>query len=285
MEGVAQPDDPLDRIELPRSIWSRSGRPGRGTVLRWGIATTIVLAGLFAGDLLAAALAALAGVGAFVAIPVLADFHLRALETRMAAGGRREATRWLRTLEDKRLVRLLAPHAWVALQRGRLHLALADGRAAAKAFADCARLCRETEIPALLSARAHALVASGEHREARTLLQSLAEREQLRARDRLDHGIVLLQDRGRLQQAVAELEQAREDLGDHPRLLAALALALQRLQSSDRALEVFERAQEALEGRDDAVAEDLLKRARKALRSQLRVKAKRDRKAGPDAGT
>jgi hypothetical protein len=33
------------------------------------------------------------------------------------------------------------------------------------------------------------------------------------------------------------------------------------------------------------VAEDLLKRARKALRPQLRARGKRDRKAKPDEGT
>jgi tetratricopeptide (TPR) repeat protein len=285
MANAALSDDPLDQIELPRSTWGRSQRPGRGTALRWGIASSLVFAGLLAGDLLTMALGGLAGVGAFFAIPVLADFRLRALEAKMAAGGREEAGRWLRTFEGDLLVRLLAPHAWVALQKGRLHMLLADGRAAATALADCARLCRGTDIPGLMSARAHAMVASGDRKEARRLLESLVERGQLRARDRLDYGIVLLQDRGRLQQAISELERAREEVGDHPRLLAALAVALQRSEETDRAVELFERAQKAVGGREDVVAEDLLKRARKALRPQLRPKGKRERKARPVAGT
>jgi len=284
MADVAVQDDLLDRIELPRSTWSRSQRPGRGTVLRWGIASTLVLAGMVAGDPLTASFSALAAVGAFFALPVLADFRLRAMEAKMAAGGREDATRWLRTFEGNRLVRLLAPHAWDALQKGRLHMALADGRAAARAFADCARLCRDKEIAALVSAQAHAMVASGDRKEARDLLERLAERDQLTPRDHLDYGIVLLQDRGRLQRAIAELEQAREDVGDHPRVLAALAVAMQRSDETIRALELFEHAQKAMGGRNDVVAEDLLKRARKALRPQLRSKGKRERGVRPDAG-
>lgn len=285
MAEAAPPNDPLDHFELPRSTWSRSGRPGRGTALRWGIATTLVLAGLLAGELSMVALGVVAGVGVFFAIPLLADLRLRALEGRIAAGGREEAARWLKTLENSRFVRLLAPHAWVALQNGRLYMVLADGRAAAKELADCARFCRETEIPALVSARAHALVASGDRKQARTLLESLAESGQLRARDHLDYGIVLLQDRGRTQHAIAELQQAREDLGDHPRLLAALAVALERSGDSDGALELFESAQRALQGRDDVVAGELLKRARKALRSRLRSRGKGQRKAKSDPPT
>jgi hypothetical protein len=88
------------------------------------------------------------------------------------------------------LVALFAPHAWISWQKGRLHLVVQDGRAAAVAFAEAARQLGDVKLPALLAAQAHAYVLSGDRKQARELLVDLEERDELRAWDRLNLGIV-----------------------------------------------------------------------------------------------
>ena len=82
----------------------------------------------------------------------------------------------------------------------------------------------------------HALVVAGNFADARELLQRLAKENMLVSRDQLDLGIVLLvESQKKNKQALAYIEAARKTIGDHPRVLAAMALALQKTERIDEA--------------------------------------------------
>ena len=206
------------------------------------------------------------GLIAFAMLPVFTDSRLVRIENEVQWADRTQAAKLLETLEQRRLVALFAPFAWVQLQRGRLHLRLGDGRAAARSFAEAARLCGQPELPALLSGQAHGLTLSGDRKEAQAILRAIEKRGALSPYDRLNLGINLIEE-GRAKQALEHLEQAAEVLDQHPRALSAFALALAKSDRANEASEVFARAEAIEDLGDDALAPDLLKRARKALRS------------------
>lgn len=275
-EALARRADAL-QVDVPRAVWRRSKRPARGTFFRFTFALTFVLLGVgIPWPEAKLALVAL-GVAAFVALPALIDARLERIEREELLGAdRAKASALLRGLEQRRLVALFAPHAWVSLQKGRLHLRLGDGRGAARAFAEAARLSGDPEQPALMSAQAHALTISGDRRDARALLGKLENEGTLGPHDHLNLGINLIEG-GRAKQALEHLETAASVLVEHPRVAAARSLALAKADRLEEALEAYTQA-EGLDGlEDDALAPDLLKRARKALRSTDAGKAKTTR--------
>lgn len=133
----------------------------------------------------------------------------------------------------------------------------------------------------LVSAQAHALVVAGNFTDARELLQRLAKENMLVSRDQLDLGIVLLvESQKKNKQALAYIEAARKTIGDHPRVLAALALALQKTERIDEASELLEQVQIIQQGADiDPVVEDLVKRARKGLQTFIEAQLRRERRS------
>lgn len=256
--------DLLD-VEIPKAVWSRSGRPLQGRLSRIMFATTFVLAGLLMPWPMVAYVLVVIGVLGFVLVPVITDRLIERREPAIRAATKDTATRLLEDLDKSVLVTAFAPDAWVTLQRGRLHLASGDGRAAAQAFADTARIVRDPSQAALRSAQAHAWMLAGERASAREHLLGLEEAKALTPRDHLDLGVVTLGEPARAEQARAHLQAAHEGLHGHPQAAAALALALARADEHQRALELLAEA-EAKASTDDALTQDLIKRAHKALR-------------------
>jgi tetratricopeptide (TPR) repeat protein len=214
------------------------------------------------------------GVLGFVFVPVITDAIVARREPGIRSATKDAAPRMLEDLDKSVLVSAFAPDAWVTLQRGRLHLAKGDGRAATQAFADTARILRNPSMPALRSAQAHALMLAGDRPAAREHLVALEQADALSPRDRLDLGVVMLGEPTRAEQARAHLQAAHEALGGHPQAAAALAIALARDGEHDEAFELLKQA-EAEARADDPLAQELVKRARKALRP---VKKKQRRK-------
>jgi tetratricopeptide (TPR) repeat protein len=205
------------------------------------------------------------GVLGFLLVPVITDLLIARREPAIRAATKDNAQALLDALDKSVLVSAFAPDAWVTLQRGRLQLAKGDGRAAAQAFADTARVLRDPAMSALRSAQARAWMLAGDRTAAREQLLALEQAGSLSARDRLDLGVVMLGEAARADQARAHLQAAHEGLHGHPQAAAALAVALARAEEHERGLELLGRAEaEADEG--DALAQDLIKRARKALR-------------------
>jgi len=256
--------DLLD-VEIPKSVWARSGRPLQGRLSRIMFATTFVLAGLAMPWPAVSIALVVIGVLGFVFVPVITDLMIARREPAIRAATKDTAQRMLDTLDKSVLVSAFAPDAWVTLQRGRLALAKGDGRAAAQAFADTARIVRDPSMPALRSAQAHAFMLAGDRVAAREQLVALEEAGALSPRDRLDLGVVMLGETARAEQARAHLQAALADLDSHPQAAAALAVALARADEHERALELVEKA-EAQAQADDALTQDLIKRAHKALR-------------------
>lgn len=256
--------DLLD-VEIPKSVWSRSGRPLQGRLSRIMFATTFVLAGLAMPWPMVTYVLVVIGVSGFVLVPVVTDLLVARREPAIRAATKDTAQRMLDELDKSVLVSAFAPDAWVTLQRGRLHLAKGDGRAAAQAFADTARIVSDPSMPALRSAQARASMLAGDRVAAREQLAALEEAGALSARDRLDLGVVMLGETARAEQARAHLEAAHEALNGHPQAAAALAVALARADEHERALELAEKAEAGADA-DDALAQELIKRARKALR-------------------
>jgi tetratricopeptide (TPR) repeat protein len=264
--------DLLD-VEIPKSVWSRSGRPLQGRLTRIMFATTFVLAGLAMPWPTVAYALVIIGVLGFVLVPVITDLLIARREPAIRAATKETAQRMLDQLDKSVLVSAFAPDAWVTLQRGRLHLAKGDGRAAAQAFADTARIVRDPTMPVLRSAQARAWMLAGERVSAREQLAALEEAGALSARDHLDLGVVMLGETARAEQARTHLQAAHEGLHGHPQAAAALAVALARADEHEQALELVAKAEaEADEG--DALAQDLIKRARKALRSVKKQRRK-----------
>jgi len=231
--------------------------------------TTFVLVGLaMPWPAVAGALVVL-GVLGFLLVPVITDRLLERREPSIRAATKETAQARLDQLDKAVLVTAFAPDAWVTLQRGRLLLALGDGRAAAQAFADTARVLRDPTMPVLRSAQARALMLAGDRPAAREHLVALEQAGALSPRDQLDLGVVMLGEAARAEQAREHLQAAYEGLDGHPQAAAALAVALGRVDQTERALELLQRA-EAEASESDALAQESIKRARKALRPVLK---------------
>jgi tetratricopeptide (TPR) repeat protein len=256
--------DLLD-VEAPKSVWSRRGPPLQGRLTRIMFGSTFVLAGLAMPWPMVAYTLVVIGVLGFVLVPVITDLLIARREPAIRAATKDTAQRLLDELEKSVLVTAFAPDAWVTLQRGRLQLAKGDGRAAAQAFADTARVLRDPAMPVLRSAQARAYMVAGDRAAAREHLVGLEEANALSPRDRLDLGVTLLGETARAEQARAHLQAAHEGLHGHPQAAAALAIALARADQPERALELVTAA-EAQADAGDALAQDLIKRAHKALR-------------------
>jgi hypothetical protein len=223
---------------------------------------------------------AIVGVAVFLAAPLVVDsLVLARLSAKVDAVERANAHALLEQIRNNTTVRLLAPHAWLRVQEGKLLLAVDDGRAAAKAFAEAERVSKHPgDKSSLLSAQAHALVLANDRKEAREVLAKLAKLERLSDLDHLNFGIVLLSESGHNKEALAHLEQARESFGSHPRVLGGLVLALQRCDQPEQAAALLDAAELAVADSGDQLAQDLLKRGKKGLRTFLKAKQKRERK-------
>lgn len=278
VSALTRRGDLLD-VDVERPVWSKGGRPLAGMLLRFGFAGVFFALALAISEPFTRIIFVAFAVAVLLLLVPIMDGRLAAMGAAIAAADRPRAAKWLTQLEQQRIVTVFAPHAWVALQRGRLHLVLGNGRAAAKAFADCARISGHTDLPALVSAQAHALLLAGDRKDARALLGALDAKSKMTPRDQLDLGIALLEESGRTNAARTHLEAAREHLGGHPRLLAGLALAYARSDAPTEGLPLLEAAQAADEGNRDELAAELMKRARKALRPALDAAEKRERRA------
>lgn len=269
MSTPAVPRADLLDVELPKSVWSRSGRPLQGRLTRVMFGSTLVLLGLALPWPAIAYTLVLLGVLGFLLIPVITDLLIERRTPTFRTATKDTAQARLDALDKSVLVTAFAPDAWVTLQRGRLLLALGDGRAAAQAFADTARVLRNPDLPVLRSAQARALMLAGDRNAAREHLVVLETAQALSPRDHLDLGVVMLGEAARADEARQHLQAAHEGLHGHPQAAAALAVALARAEQTERALELLQAAEaEASEG--DAMAQDLVKRARKALRPAMK---------------
>jgi hypothetical protein len=275
----AVPRADLLEVEVPKSVWSRSGRPLMGRLSRVMFGSTLLLVGLAMPWPAVAYTLVVLGVLGFLLVPVITDLLIARREPSIRAATKDTAQRRLDELDKSVLVSAFAPDAWVTLQRGRLLLAKGDGRAAAQAFADTARVLRNPDLPALRSAQARALLLAGDRVAAREHLLVLEEARALSPRDRLDLGVVLLGETARADQAREHLEAAYEGLHGHPQATAALAVALARADENERGLELLTTA-EAEAAEDDELAQDLIKRARKALRPAKAAAKKKQRRKG-----
>ncbi len=270
----------LPPVVVPPHLWMRSGRPGPGRALHYGVPLTFAAIGLTAET--TAAKMSFIGVGLllWVLIPALTQNALERIGRTIENASRRRAGSLLRTLRGRPLVSLFAPYAWVTLQEARLHLKLGDGKAAARAFAETARLCRQPDAVMLVSAQAHALVVAGDRKNARRLLNKLLKAKLVGPRDQLDLAIVLLStSEKKARQALAYIEAARKTIGEHPRLVAAHALALLQLEKVDKASALLEKAQIYLQDDPDPVVDDLVRRGRHKHRRVIEGQLRRERRA------
>jgi len=270
----------LPAVIVPSHLWMRSGRPVQGRIVQFALPGALILAGLLVSGTALRVGLVLAGLGMFLLLPVLVIGRLERLGLAVQAADRGGAAELLRSLRHKPVVRFFAPHAWLTLQEGVLQLKTGEGKAAALNFVETARLMHQPEAVMLLSAQAHALVVGGERAEARELLNRLAKDNLMGPRDQLDLGIVLLTESKKNKQALAYIEAARKSIGEHPRVLAALALALQKTERIDEASELLEQVQISLQGGEaDPVVQDLVKRARKGLEAFIEAQLRRERRS------
>lgn len=270
----------LPAVVVPPHLWTRSGRPVQGRVVQVVLPGALIVAGLLASGVALRVGLVLAGLGLFLGLPAMVLARLERLGREIQRADARTAAGLLHTLPNKPVVQFFAPVAWRTLQEGILQLKTGDGKAAAANFVETARLVRQPEAVMLISAQAHALVVAGERGEARELLQKLAKENLLGSRDQLDLGIVLLIETKKSKQALAYIEAARKTIGDHPRVLAAMALALQKTERIDEASELLEQVQIALQGGEaDPVVADLVKRARKGLEAFIEAQLRRERRS------
>ncbi len=267
--------------EAWREVWLRSPLPRSGTLIRAGISALLIVIALVAmppGIPYWATLAA--AVLVFVVSPLFLRSALARLEQRVLSADRGAAGELLASVPDSPLVKHFAPLAWLPLQRGRLHLRRGDGAEADKALTEISRLSDQGHSPAMLALRAQALVVAGEYSKARQFLNKLESDDSLRPLDQLALGVTLLHTRNKPDEAMQQLEAARASLGGHPQVLAGLALAYHRSGEAAKAAELLELAEQGLEEETvrDEVAEDLVRRTKKALRAFLKTESKRSRK-------
>lgn len=262
---MAQPttDERLLDVDLPRQVWSRSRRPRRGILFRAALTIALVFTGLAIPVVPATIALVTLGVGVFWLSPLVVDAQLERRAVAARGVSKAKATELLRDLEQPWQVAMFAPIGWVELQRGRLLLQQGDGRGAARALAECGRMCGAPKHPELLAGQARGYMLSGDRKEARALLIELEGQGKLDARSHLDLAIVLLGEGGRTSKAQEHIDVATRELGDHPQVAAARALALLREEQHQGA------AGELIEGAandardDDPIAQELIKRARK----------------------
>lgn len=270
----------LPAVVVPQHLWLRSPRPVQGKVVQWAVPGVLVLIGLLMSTTPTRVSFVLAGFGVFLLLPGLVTGRLEALGREVLAADRSRASELITELPTRPIVRLFAPAAWRTLQLALLNLKLGDGHAAAAGFAETAELCGQPEAVMLISAQAHAHVLAGERGKARDLLQKLTTAGLLGPRDQLDLGIVLAIESKKFKQALAYVEAARKTIGDNPRILAAQALALQKLERIDEASVLLEQVQIAIkDAAVDPVTDDLIKRARKGLQDYLEAQLRRERRA------
>lgn len=271
----------LPAVSVPSHLWTRSGRPMQGRIVQVVLPGALIIAGLLvSGTALRVALV-LAGLALFLLLPAIVLARLERIGRNVQAAGPKEAAELLQRVPGKPVVQFFAPAAWRTLHEGILQLKVGDGKSAAANFAETARLIRQPEAVMLVSAQAHALVVAANFTDARELLQRLAKENMLVSRDQLDLGIVLLvESQKKNKQALAYIEAARKTIGDHPRVLAAMALALQKTERIDEASELLEQVQIIQQGADlDPVVEDLVKRARKGLQTFIEAQLRRERRS------
>ena len=139
MSTLVRRADLLD-VELPKAVWSRSGRPTLGRISRTLFASTLVLLGLAMPWPAVSFGLLIAGVAGFVLIPVITDLIIERGEGAFRRATAADADAKLASLDQRVLISAFAPDAWVTLQRARLQLAKGDGRAAA-AFASSKYRC------------------------------------------------------------------------------------------------------------------------------------------------
>ena len=270
----------LPAVVVPQHLWLRSARPAQGKIVLWAVPAALILAGLVMPGTAVRVGLVLAGIGAFLALPAMMLGRLDALAREVEAADRNKAAELLRSLPERPIVKLFAPLGWRSLQLALLHLKVGDGHAAAAGFAETARLCLQPDAVMLVSAEAHALVVAGERMKARDLLQKLADAKLLGPRDQLDLGIVLVLESKKFKQALSYIEAARKSIGDHPLVVVAHALALQKVERIDEASELLEKVQIAIKDEQvDPLTEDLLKRARKGAQDFLEGQLRRERRA------
>ncbi|WP_434421255.1 hypothetical protein [Nannocystis pusilla] len=270
----------LPAVVVPQHLWLRSPRPVQGKVVQWAVPGALILVGLVLWTTALRVSFVLAGFGVFLLLPGLVTSRLEALGREVLAADRSRASELITELPERPIVRLFAPAAWRSLQLALLNLKLGDGHAAAAGFAETAELCGQPEAVMLISAQAHAHVLAGERTKARELLQKLTQANLLGPRDQLDLGIVLLIESKKFKQALSYIENARKTIGEHPRVVAAQALALQKLERIDEASVLLEQVQIATkDATNDSVADDLIKRARKGLQDYLEAQLRRERRA------
>jgi len=270
----------LPAVVVPSHLWLRSARPTPGKILQAVLPGIFIVAGLLASRTALRVSLVLAGLGLYLLLPALILGRLEKIGREILAADRKTAGEYLKTLRTRPLVQFFAPHAWLTLQEGILSLKIGDGRVAAANFVETARLVRQPDAVMLISAQAHALVLAGERVEARELLQRLARENLASPRDQLDLGIVLLLDSKKNKQAQTYIETARKVIGDHPRVLAALALALQKAERVDEASEMLEQIQVMItKGVEvDPMTEDLTKRLSKALQGYIEAQLRKERR-------
>jgi tetratricopeptide (TPR) repeat protein len=270
----------LPAVIVPPHLWTRSPRPVHGRIVQVALPGVLIVVGLIMSRTALRVGFVLAGIGLFLLLPNLVHSRLERLGREILAADRKTAEELLRTLRKRPVVQFFAPLAWLSLQEGILQLKIGDGKSAAANFAETARQVRQPDAVMLLSAQAHALVLAGDRTEARELLQRLAKENLIGPRDQLDLGIVLLLETKKSKQALAYVEAARKTLGDHPRVLAAMALALQKTERIDEASELLEQVQILAQGHDiDPVVDDLVKRARKGLQAFIEAQLRRERRS------
>jgi tetratricopeptide (TPR) repeat protein len=270
----------LPPVVVPPHLWARSERPVAGRAIQIAIPGAFVIAGLAAPTTAARiGLITSALILAFL-VPGLVQYALEGLGAKVTAARRSTAAELRRGLRGRLFVRLFAPAAWTALQEAQLALRLGDGQTAANGYAETARLCKRPDAVMLISAQAHALVVAGDRKAAREFLDKLAAAKLLGPRDQLDLGIVmLLESHKRSRQAMAYIEAARKTIGDHPRVIAAMALGLQRAERIDEAAALLERAQISQQEEPDPLVEELITRARRDMRRYIEAQLRRERRA------
>ena len=283
--SMSAPTPILFRPEVPPSIWGRSGRPRWATVIRVYIAFSLIWIGFFFEHPLVRGSWIGAGIVAFLVFPRIIRVLLRPLEREVAGATRRNASHCLGLLRERRIVRIFAPHAWLKVQEAKLHLIAGDGLAAARAFAEIARLSGLREPSAnLLGAQTHAFLVANDLKQAGEVSDARIKLGEIGPWDRLHQALIVLANGRRSEAVVKELCDVRDQLGDDPWVLAALTLAYERSGALPEALAIAEVAKAAA---DDELAKSLLKRAEKGLRAhrkslqrgQRKSKSKASRKA------
>lgn len=277
----AAPPEPV-RAPVPATAMLRSKRPFSAVAARIYVPFALLAAALIFAPQGAVFWGLLAGAALWFALfPALTQGLLGSLEREVLAATPSTAPRLLERLRTERRVRWFAPHAWTALQEGRLHLVRGEGRAAAKALTEAVRLAGSMAEPppAIVSAQAHALLIAEAPEQARDLLQSLVKRQALGPWEALHLAAAqLLAGKPRADEVRAQLDAAQAAIGAGPRVLATRALLEQRAGESEPALSALRGAEAGLEASPDKLAELLIERARRLLRPAVKASEKRARK-------